>query len=284
MDKVTASIKQNDLKKIKFFNKVSNFNFNKYNENGDTPALIAIRYNKIEIVRYIFTKVPNLIKEDKTTLGDTGLMIATFNGNLDMIRLLVEEAMLDVNCQDDQGYTPLIAACANNFLEIAYYFIVYAKCNYKKRNYDKQSAVHRAAFHGNTKTLRLLDAATSLNINKKDKRGNTPLHYAAMNFHIQTMRFLLGRVGENCLYEKNNEGIIPLDYVMKNLEKVTKMRNFEHSFTEDQVLEYLDDPDQMPFEIELPKKKKEEAEQSCDDSENNSSPDENESDDDESNK
>lgn len=100
LDKVIIAIKKNDIKRIKWYNKVGNFNFNKYNENGDTPALIAVRGNKYEIAKYIFTRAPNLIKEDKTSVGDTALMLATFNGDLEMVKLLVEKAKLDVNFFD----------------------------------------------------------------------------------------------------------------------------------------------------------------------------------------
>jgi len=87
LDKVIIAIKKDDTKKIKWYNKVANFNFNRYNENGDTPALYAVKLRRYEIVKYIFTKAPNLIKEDKTTLGDTALMLATFNGDLEMVQL-----------------------------------------------------------------------------------------------------------------------------------------------------------------------------------------------------
>lgn len=265
LDKVIIAIKKDDTKKIKWYNKVANFNFNRYNENGDTPALYAVKLRRYEIVKYIFTKAPNLIKEDKTTLGDTALMLATFNGDLEMVQLQVEDAKLDVNCQDNQGFTPFIAACANGYIDIVYYFIFHAQVNTKKRSYDKQTAVHRAAFHGNTKVLKLIYNATTLSLEKKDKRGNTPQHYAAMKFNIQTIRFICDIIGmEHLENDLNNDEESVLDVQRKNLEKVSKRKGLdmntssikEIEFDDKKIKDYIMDVKKTPFQIQFNKDKK----------------------------
>lgn len=102
------------------------------------------------------TRVKHIMKEDKNNTGDTALMIATLNGNFEIVRYLVEEGELDINCRDNQGFTPFVAACANDFVEIIAYLMCVKKADTSIKGYNKQSAAHRAAFYGNIKALRLI--------------------------------------------------------------------------------------------------------------------------------
>lgn len=100
--------------------------------------------------------VPYIIKEDKNFLGDTALMTAVLNGNLETVRYLVEDVLVDINSRDNQGYTPLVAACANEFLEIVVYLLCIKKADPQIKGYNKQGAAHRAAYYNNISTLKLL--------------------------------------------------------------------------------------------------------------------------------
>ena len=188
IDKIQEAIKKGDLEKIRFFHIVKKANFNQYNKVGDSPLLLATRYQKLEILKYILKKIPGVIRADKSFLGDTALMIATFNNDLETVRYLVEEENFDVNCRDNKGYTPFIAACANNYMDLVIYLRFVAKADTSIRGYDKQSAAHRAAFYGHNEILIFLDSYSEVRINQPDKRGNLPIHYAAMNHHFSVVR------------------------------------------------------------------------------------------------
>ena len=195
-DKLIECIKRNDIEKFIFFHKVKNFNFNKVLKNGDTIFLIAARYNKLDIMKYMLMHVTDLIKEEKSVHGDTALMIATFNNDLYTIRFLIDLGGLSVNCRDNQGFTPLIAACANGFLDIAIFLLCLRKADPNITGYNKQSALHRAAYYGQIKILRLLKKYTKLKFSHADKNGNTPMHLAAMKCHVEAIRVMLEYVSE----------------------------------------------------------------------------------------
>ena len=116
-------------------------------------------------MKYVLKKVDGVIKQDKSFMGDTALMIATFNNDIDTVKYLIEEEKFDVNCKDNRGYTPFIAACANNFMDLVIYFRFVAKADVEIRGFDKQSAAHRAAFYGHLEVLILLDKYTTLRTN-----------------------------------------------------------------------------------------------------------------------
>jgi hypothetical protein len=125
----------------------------------------------------------------------------------------------------------------------------------KKRSYDKQTAVHRAAYYGNTKILKIISASIQLSFSKKDKRGNTPLHYASQKFNIQTIRYLLEKTGKEGLKVKNNDGNSPLHLLVKNLEKIAKRRPYEYEVNKKDIKLYLEDKEKMPFPIHTNVKK-----------------------------
>ena len=188
IDKIHDCIKKGDLEKLKFFHLVKRYNFNKYNSSGDSPLLMAARYRKLDLLKYIMQKIPSIIKDDKSFSGDSALMIATFNNDLEMVKYLVEEEKFDVNCRDNKGFTPFIAACANNFMDLIIYFRFVAKSDTSIRGFDKQSASHRAGFYGHIEVLIFLDIYTQVRSNQPDKWGNLPIHYAAMNNHFAVVR------------------------------------------------------------------------------------------------
>lgn len=188
IDKIQDCIKRDDIERLRYLHMVKKLNFNKYTTTGDSPLLLAARHRRLEILRYILTKVQGVIKEDKSFSGDTALMIATFNNDLEMVRYLVEEQGFDVNCRDNKGYTPFIAACANNYMDLVIYFRFIAKVDTSIRGFDKQSAAHRAAFYGNIEVLMVIENYTTLRNNQPDKWGNLPIHYAAMNNHFSVVR------------------------------------------------------------------------------------------------
>jgi len=191
IDKLAEAIKKNDLKKVVYFHKIIKFNFNKSNDNGDTPLLIAVRFNRVEVVKFIIKEIKYVMKEDKNYIGDSALMIAVLNNNLEMTRFLVEEAGVDVDCRDNQGYTPFIAACANDFVDLIVYLACIHKADTSIKGYNKQSAAHRAAYYGNIRALKLIIKYTKLSFADHDKHGNTPIHLAAQNTHIEAIRTMI---------------------------------------------------------------------------------------------
>jgi ankyrin repeat protein len=190
VQKINDAIKQGNLEKIIMYHKVKELDFHEYNEQGDTPILTAARHKKLNILKYITKAMPE-VREDKSIHGDTALMIAVFQGNFRLSKFLAEEAGLNINTRDHQGYTPFIAACANGFLELVIYFMCILKVDTSIKGYNKQSAIHRAAYYGESKVIRILKRYTKLRFDQPDKRGNTPFHLAAMGSHFQTIRIML---------------------------------------------------------------------------------------------
>jgi ankyrin repeat protein len=246
---IQEAIKKGDLERIKFYHMNKKMNFNQYNKNGESPFLMAARYRRLNILQYMLKKKIVNVKEDKSFMGDTALMIATFNKDFEMVKYLVEEEDVDVNCRDNRGYTPFIAACANNFMDLVIYFRFLTKADTTIRAFDKQSAAHRAAFYGNVEVLVFLSTYTTVRLNQPDKRGNLPIHYAAMNSHFSVCRYLY-KLQENTIEMENKEKQTPLKILKANLDKIKKLKLPTSSVEEVEILNYMKDPKRKPFMID----------------------------------
>ena len=95
-------------------------------ETGDTPLMMAIKTKKNSrpIMKYILKHPREVNIEDKNFKGDTCLMIATISGNLNVVKMLIEDYGADPNTKENKGYTPFMAACCNydDCLDIMEYF------------------------------------------------------------------------------------------------------------------------------------------------------------------
>ena len=170
----------------------------KNKENKDILAVIRRGYdylNIIEIVSPISLKEENFIDYAKSDIngvknllndksinidaqnkfGDTALIKASFNGQSDIVSMLLE-ANAGLNFQDNFGHTALIDASRQGYDEVAKQLID-AKANLNIQNIYGKTALILASLYNHSDIVKLLvDAGANKNI--KDNDGKTALMYA----------------------------------------------------------------------------------------------------------
>lgn len=84
------------------------------------PALThAIMINRFDIVKLLVKKGADInLGGQGVNRGNTPLMIASWNGNLELVEFLLKQDDICVNQQDSNGFTPLIKAAIRNRKEI----------------------------------------------------------------------------------------------------------------------------------------------------------------------
>ena len=71
------------------------------------------------------TVVDNFIElslEDKTKEGDTPLMLAVLANNIEIAKYLLDSGS-NINARENEGATPLLAAAANGFVDLLMFLI-----------------------------------------------------------------------------------------------------------------------------------------------------------------
>lgn len=132
-------------------------------QHGMSPLEIAAWKGSTDVVK-ILLACPQLIVTSSNKLGTNALLKAALCDRTDACRVLVEDARIDINATEMEGYL------------------------------QGSTALHLAASNGKVEMVRILLGAAGINVNAVDKCGRTPLHVAANRggpSHVNTVRVLL---------------------------------------------------------------------------------------------
>lgn len=188
---------------------------NEKNEKGETPLIVAIKNNAIEIVKMLLELDPNINLQDNK--GKTAIIHAVEQDNFEILQLLLK-ANADLNKQDIDGYTVLMYAvccsCYSNDFQILKALLLDKNINLDIQNKEGYTALHLATQQGDFYTVAtLLDAKAT--VTTQNSNGDTPLHSAVYNGSIslgssgQIISLLLK--ANACLFTKNKNNQTPYD-------------------------------------------------------------------------
>ena len=117
-----------------------------------------------------------LLESQKFSDGDQVLIWCALKGLQEMVELLVEHGQ-DLNCQDSDGRTPLMASSQGGHIKV-FQILLDHNADVNMISHHGETSLHFAAFHNHCDILTiLLDKVEDLNY--MDKNGNTALMYAA---------------------------------------------------------------------------------------------------------
>ncbi len=164
--------------------------------NGLTALHFAASYGKDNIV----TELMQRGADPKAVDGQGRLPIhyAAAMGNGDAIKLLAPYALgsddSGVDIADGQGFTPLHLSVIERQPE-GVSGLLAVGANPIIVDNQGRNAVHHAAMQGDVAVVRELLQDVGEAINWKDRSGNTPLYYAAVNGHTDAMTLLMENGG-----------------------------------------------------------------------------------------
>ncbi|XP_056155818.1 transient receptor potential cation channel subfamily A member 1b [Lampris incognitus] len=194
-------------------------NINSIDCKGNSPLLLATSCGAWKTVSLLLSKGANVNVKDRCGCNFLHLAILQPKGikNLpeDVLQHKSVKALL--NCEDNEGCTPLHYACrlgihdsVKNMLGLS------GQVCLLRKSKDKKSALHFAAQYGRINTChRLLETITdSRLVNEGDERGLSPLHLASEGGHTKVVELLLRKgalfhsdyKGWTCLHHAAAEG------------------------------------------------------------------------------
>jgi ankyrin repeat protein len=135
----------------------------------------------------------------------TPLMVAAFNGNEAVAKLLIEHGA-NPSAQDRAGYTPLHWSALNGYLEVVRMLIAKRIDLNAQSNYGL-TAILQAASKGHADVIALLIEAHA-DPKIANNEGFTPLHKAVANDHVDSVAILV-HAGAS-IVAASNQGATPL--------------------------------------------------------------------------
>ncbi|XP_038133002.1 histone-lysine N-methyltransferase EHMT2 [Cyprinodon tularosa] len=169
-----------------------------------TPLLEAVINNHVDVARYLIQNGACVyhVEED----GYTGLHHAAKLGNLEIVNMLLETGQVDVNAQDNGGWTPIIWAAEHKHVEVIK-SLLNRGADVSIKDKELNVCLHWAAYAGNIDIAELvLNAGCSLS--SVNVHGDTPLHIAAREGYLECVTLFLSRGADIDIM--NREGDTPL--------------------------------------------------------------------------
>ncbi|KAJ7308066.1 hypothetical protein JRQ81_008571 [Phrynocephalus forsythii] len=169
-----------------------------------TPLMEAAENNHLETVKYLI-KAGALV-DPKDAEGSTCLHLAAKKGHYDVVQYLLSNEQVDVNCQDDGGWTPMIWATEYKHVELVKLLLAKGS-DINIRDNEENICLHWAAFSGCVDIAEILLAARC-DLHAVNIHGDSPLHIAARENRYECVVLFLSRGSDVAL--KNKEGETPL--------------------------------------------------------------------------
>lgn len=169
----------------------------------DTSLVRAIKISDADRVRTLM--YANVDVNEKNYAGITPLTIAAEKGNMEIIKMLVEDGNALVNEASSYGVTPLIAAAAAGNDEAVAYLVEQGANVSAKDDWGKTALIYAATLD-NPKLVSSVIKLDKTAVNLPDNLGNTALIYAAQKGLLDNIKILLAN-GANANYRNPATGI-----------------------------------------------------------------------------
>jgi ankyrin repeat protein len=181
---------------------------NRQDKNGDTALTYASRYGCTKAV-YLLMRC-NANGNIKNKRGETALIIACRHVNEGIIHILINQP-IDIDLQDRNGNTALIYLCQkkNEYTELVREFLLKHNVNVNIKNKAGNSALHIAVFNNHLEIVKLL-LFNHADINLKNGDGNTVLMMVSSSSNREQMLQLLLSFSEVYVSPRNIVKVLQL--------------------------------------------------------------------------
>lgn len=150
------------------------------------------------------------LRDARNDMGATALHFAANNGQLEVVRYLLEKGA-DANIVDKMGVTPLLVAITHRQAEIAR-ALLEKGANVSIPGPQGLSLLHIAVMSGQPEVLAMI-LSRKPNVDVRDPAGNTPLVTAVLYDVLPAVQALAGAGGD--VNATNNRGNGPLDVAVR---------------------------------------------------------------------
>ena len=204
---------------------------NKFNDNGETPVMVAAKLGYIQWLDAFKKSGINLHNRGKN--GKAPIHSATEHNCYDAVKFLLEHSD-SADLTDNQQNTPLHYASHFNRPEIAKLLIAY-KANVNQFNNAQKTPLTIATKRKHYNVIRYLAQVPGVKIDDIDNQGRTPFLYAALDGDLSGMQQLYDAGAniahkdhdqENALHKIARNGLVqPIDFLLKRSKSLASEKN-----------------------------------------------------------
>ncbi|XP_064615910.1 histone-lysine N-methyltransferase EHMT2-like [Liolophura sinensis] len=169
-----------------------------------TPLMYASENSHLPLIKYLVKAGASVHSRGED--GMTCLHLAAKAGHIDVMRYLLHFSDIDINVQDDGGWTPIIWAAEHRHVA-SVKFLLSQGADPNLKDQEENTGLHWAAFSGSVDIAEIFLNA-GCDIESPNEHGDRPLHIAARQDHYECVVLILARGGD--VEARNNENEPPI--------------------------------------------------------------------------
>jgi len=163
--------------------------------------------------------------------GNSALHFAIERNFPEIIRILVQEAAINVNLANADGLTSLhliASAPPSAYTADVARFLLTHGGDPSIPDANGTTPLHLAAATGNQKLLELFSEAYGVSLNVRDEEGESPLFYAVRGRHVNVIRYLFRYGAEHSLKNQDGETALEVADSIGDSEMVQLLESLIH--------------------------------------------------------
>ena len=178
--------------------------------------------NCIDVIKFLVTLNDrfNMNDNDLVEEGYTAFNLACVKGNLECVQFLVTVPGIDLNKEDYEGCSPFYNACYYGNIEIVKFLISLGnRINFAQPDDQNNTALNLACYMNKLEIVKLLvTGLPEFDVNIVDHAGLTPFNTACYYGHIEIVKFL-ATIPSVDINKADNDGHTPIDNALKVYEE-----------------------------------------------------------------